>query len=261
VIPLRDQEYLRQRFQRDLTSRLRIDLFTQKPSSILIPGRQECALCNETQALLEELAALSERISLSVHELADSEKLAADLGVDKVPGIVVRGQANRPVRFFGLPFGLQFMGFIETLIDAATGKVQLQADTARQLRRLKNDIHLEVLVTPGCTHSPAVARSAFKLALQSVRVKVDVVELSEFAQVATRNNVHAVPATLIDGKVMLTGAMDEHTLAENLLRAAEGKPLAVQTRVGPATAFQLAGPQPAAQPRAQRLSSGLILPP
>ncbi len=55
MIPLRDQEILRERFQRELTSRVRIDYFTQRRSPLYVAGREACAYCEETRTLLEEM--------------------------------------------------------------------------------------------------------------------------------------------------------------------------------------------------------------
>src|SRR5262249_54869045 len=90
MIPLRDQELLKQRLAAQITSRIRIDFFSQKPTNVIIPGRIECALCPEIQTLLEELASLNDRISLSQHFIEDAPALAESLGVDKIPAIVVR---------------------------------------------------------------------------------------------------------------------------------------------------------------------------
>ena len=94
MIPLRDQEYLRTRFARELTGGVRIDYFTQRRLPIFIPGREECAYCEETQTLLKEIAALSDKITLNIHEFAESTKEAARLGVDKVPGHRRPGRAQ-----------------------------------------------------------------------------------------------------------------------------------------------------------------------
>ena len=41
MIPLREQEYIRQRFEQEMEGRVKIDYFTQKASSLIIPGREE----------------------------------------------------------------------------------------------------------------------------------------------------------------------------------------------------------------------------
>lgn len=254
MIPLRDQEAIRERFGRDLHSRVRIDYFTQRPSPLYVPGRQECLYCEDVRTLLEELASLSERISLTVHELSEAEAQAKELGVDRVPGIVIRGAANRPVRFFGFPAGNEFPGFVELIIEAAQTSPPLSAATLKQLRKLKTDVRLQVFVTPTCPYCPALARTALRLGLASARVKAEVIEAGEFPSLAQRFGVRAVPTTVIDEKVVLPGAMDEATLLQQVFRAVEGKPLPPGT-AGSATA--LARPEAAAHTSA---AGRLILP-
>ena len=254
MIPLRDQEYLGQRFQKDLANRVRIDYFSQRPSRIYVPGREDCQFCEETRLLLEELASLSDRISLTVHELSESKELAQELAVDKVPAIVIRGQTNRPVRFFGIPTGNEFPGFVETLLDAARGTVDLKAETMKALRKVKSDVEVQVFVTPTCPYYPSLARTAHKFALQNPHLSVEVVEVNEFPALGQRLGIRAVPTTVIDAKVMIPGAMDESALLANIQRAVSGRPQGAAASVGATTAVPVSSPQPAPRP------GGLILP-
>jgi len=260
VIPLRDQQNLRDRFRVELTSRVRIDYFTQKPSSIFIPGRSECAYCEDVRVLMEEIASLSERITLTTHDVDQELAVAKGFGVDKVPGIVIRGQTNRPIRYFGVPAGTGFPGFIDNLLDAARGTVTLQPATTKQLRKLKSDVHLQVLTTPTCPYSPLVARTAAKMALSNVHIKLDVVEVGEFPQMAQRYGVRATPTTIVNDEAALPGAMDEALLLENIFRMVEGKPITRPQTPLPASAFQSQTQEQQGQPQQTVTASGLIVP-
>jgi glutaredoxin-like protein len=260
VIPLRDQQNLRDRFRVELTSRVRIDYFTQKPSSIFIPGRSDCAYCEDVRVLMEEIASLSERITLTTHDVDQDLAVAKGFGVDKVPGIVIRGQTNRPIRYFGVPAGTGFPVFIETLLDAARGTVTLQPATTKQLRKLKSDVHLQVLTTPTCPYSPLVARIAAKMALSNGRIKLDVVEVGEFPQMAQRYGVRATPTTIVNDEAALPGAMDEALLLENIFRIVEGKPITRPQTPLPASAFEIQTQEQQGQPQQTVTASGLIVP-
>jgi glutaredoxin-like protein len=257
VIPLRDQEMLRQRLARDLTSRVRIDYFSQRPSPIFIAGRQECVYCEDVRKLLDELAALSPRIALTKHDIEDDATLAKELGVDKAPGTVIRGMANRPVRYFGMPSGNPFLGFVETLIDAARGPAPLGADAAKTLRRLKSDVTVQVFVLPACTYSPLVARAAVRLALHSVRVKTSIIEVAEYPEIVQRYRIPGVPLTVVNDAIAITGAMNDAVLAQNLLLIAEGK-----QAIGGNSALvtPLPRPQESQQTTMRTSPSGLIIP-
>jgi len=253
VIPLREQDYIRDRFARELDGRVKIDYFTQKPSPLYVPGREECAYCQDTQQLLEELAALSDKVSLTVHELAQAAEEAKKLGIDKVPGIAVRGPANRPLRFFGIPGGNEFPNFVETIIEASKQKAQVGADTAKQLKKLRDDVSITVYVTPTCPYCPGVVRAAYRLALASAHVQAAAVEIGEFPRLAQQLAVRAVPMTVINDSAVLTGVVDEAGLLEAALKATEGGALGAAPARRGATSDATA-------PAGGAATSGLILP-
>ncbi len=148
MIPLREQEYIKEAFARELVGPVRIDYFTQRASALYVPGREECAYCEDVRQMLEELAALNDKIKLTVHEFRDAREAASRLGVDKIPGIVIRGPANRAIKFYGMPTGHEFPGLIDNIVDASRGKVDLAPETVRRLKKLKQDVSIQVLVTP-----------------------------------------------------------------------------------------------------------------
>jgi glutaredoxin-like protein len=236
-----------------MEGKVKIDYFTQKPSPLYVPGREECATCEDTRQLLEELAGLSEKTSLTVRELAGAPEEAKKLGVDKVPGIVLRGPANRPLRFFGIPGGNEFPGFIEAIIETSKPKVKLGPETGKQLKKLKDNVSITVYVTPTCPHCPGVVRAAYLLALANARIEASAVEISEFPRLAQQLGVRAVPMTVINDRATIAGAVDEAGLVEEVLKAAEGGALGASASRGGGTsdAAPRTGPSP---------SGGLILP-
>ena len=259
MIPLRDQEYIRERFARELEGRVKIDYFTQRASALFVPGREECAACDDTRKLLEEVAALSEKVTLIEHEFSEAREEAAKYHVDRVPGIVVRGPANRPLRFFGIPAGNEFPNFIETIIAASHQKVAVAPEAAKALKKLKDNVSVTVYVTPTCPHCPGVVRAAYRLALASAHVEAAAVEISEFPALGQQLGIRAVPFTIIANKTAIAGAMDEQALAEHVLKAATGEAIGAAAQAGATTS---------AEPPAQggpptggtATGSGLIIP-
>jgi glutaredoxin-like protein len=222
MIPLREQEYIRERFERELAGRLKVDYFTQRASALYVPGREECQYCEEVGKMLQELASLTDKIALTVREFRDEQEEAKKLGIDKVPGIVVRGPANRPLRFFGIPGGNEFPNFIDTLVEASKQQPSVAPEASKHLKKLKDDVSIDVYVTPTCPHCPGVARSAFRLALASAHVKASVVEIGEFPRLAQQLGVRAVPYTVLNKRSAVAGALDEAALAEAVAKAASG---------------------------------------
>jgi len=58
MISLEEQRALRELFGNALKDRVNIDYFTQRTSTVVVHGREECRFCDEVQALLEELSHL-----------------------------------------------------------------------------------------------------------------------------------------------------------------------------------------------------------
>jgi glutaredoxin-like protein len=254
VIPLRDQEYIRQLFERELEGRVKIDYFTQRASRLIVPGREECVTCEDGQKLLQEIAALSEKITLTVHELADAPEEAKKLKIDRVPGIAVRGPVNRALRFVGLPQGNEFTNFIETLLYASKTKLDLGPEATKQLRKLKDKVSVAVYVTPTCPYCPQVVRAAFRLGLASAHIEASAIEINEFPKLAQQLRIRAVPVTVLNNSTAIPGAMDEQALLEAVLKVAEGRIAAPNTNAATTT---VAISEPQAAPVAP---SGLILP-
>src|SRR5262245_54673104 len=127
MIPLGDQEMIRELFEEQLTGPVKIDFFTQKPAPVFVPGREECRFCSDVQQMLEELKGLSDKLSLRVHEWNPTEETAARYGIQRVPATVIRGVLNRPVIYYGLPAGQQFTTLIEAIVSISAGATGLPA--------------------------------------------------------------------------------------------------------------------------------------
>ena len=102
----------------------------------------------ETREMLEELAALSDKLRLEVYDfLLDKEKVA-EYGVDKVPATAIRNDKDYGIRFYGIPAGYEFSALLEAIMDVSKGESGLSPETKEKLGRVSQPIHLEVFVTP-----------------------------------------------------------------------------------------------------------------
>lgn len=223
MIPLAEQNVLKQRFARDLQNRVRVDFFGQKHGGMYVPGRiDRSAVCDDVRKLLHELASLNLRISLTAHDTDDDTETARALGVQAVPAIVLRGQTNRPVRYYGNPRVKQFLAFVEALLMVAHGKPALQPETTRTLRKLRSDVSVKVFVTPACEHSPVAVLNTLRLSLESSHVKLEVFDVSVFPETIGPFFVQATPMTVFNDQYAIAGVIDEVNLAEDVLTTAQG---------------------------------------
>ena len=105
-------------------------------------------MCAPTQQLLEEVTSLSEKLKLTVHDIAESTAEASALNIDRVPAFVFKGASRGQVRFFGIPSGYEFSALIEDLIDVSNGTTDLSEETRKYLSELTEDINIKVFTTP-----------------------------------------------------------------------------------------------------------------
>jgi len=211
---------LHELFDRDLTGDVTLVHFTQDTSPQAVPGAVPCPSCADTAALLAELAAASDHLSLEIHEIDAEPDLAREHGIDKVPATEIVGAGARgAVRLLGLPGGYEFATLIEDVIDVGAARDDLSDHAHAVLDALTRDVHLQVFVTPTCPHCPAAARTAHQLAMASPRVTADVIVVTDFPQLAERYEVLAVPKVVIDDTVSFEGARPEGEFLEFLEQA------------------------------------------
>lgn len=258
MIPLKDQEIIRQKFAQELLGPVKIDLFTQRELDIFVPGRQQCPYCKPTREMLQELAALSDLISLRVHILDEAREDARKLGVERIPGIVLRGRDSALLKFYGMPGGMEFGSFVESIVDISRGESLLSQESQRSLKKVKREVTVRVFVTPTCPYCPQMARAAYQLALANPRIRPEVIEVNEFPDLAERYGVRAVPLTVIDDKVAIPGAVPEQVLVEQLLKAVQS-PLAEPGEAGGPSSLASPG-EPSRPQRGEQRDSGLIIP-
>ena len=91
MIPERERQQIREIFDRDLASEVRIEVFSKKPSLLFVPGRQESGSGPETEALVRELAELTSLLQVEVHDVQAEPEAAAQAGVSQVPAVLLHG--------------------------------------------------------------------------------------------------------------------------------------------------------------------------
>src|SRR5438876_11873070 len=102
----------------------------------------------EAKELLEELAALSDKLSVEVYNfLLDKEKVA-EYKVDKVPATAVRDGKDYGIRFYGLTAGSEFSSLLDAIVSVSKADSGLGAESKEKLTQVTHPVHLEVFVTP-----------------------------------------------------------------------------------------------------------------
>ncbi len=147
LIPQKDQDFVKEKFEKELVSEVKISYFTQRESPLGVPG-QECQYCRETRQLLEEVAALSPKIHLEVHDFVAEADKSKEMGIERIPAIVLSAEKSYGLKFYGIPAGYEFASLLEAIIDVSRDTTDLSQETRDALGKLTKKVHIQVFFSP-----------------------------------------------------------------------------------------------------------------
>jgi len=207
-----DKKTIREEFAEKLVAPVRLVMFTQEI---------ECQFCAETRQIVEEVAALSDKITAEIYNFVTDKDQAEAYGIDKIPAIAIIGAQDYGIRFYGIPSGYEFSSLFEDIIDVSRGESGLLEPTKKALAHLKEPVHIQVFVTPTCPYCPMAVRLAHRLALESDLVRADMVEAMEFPQLAIKYRVQGVPRSVINETIHQEGAAPEPLFMMKMMEGLE----------------------------------------
>jgi len=181
----------------DLPNKVSLAVFTKA---------DDCQYCPIIVDLVNEVADTSEHVSVEVYDFdADTEKVA-EYKVDKAPVIAIVGAEDYGLRFFGIPSNYEFSTLLHGIQVAGRGNSsQLDDETKAYLASLDKPVHYQVFVTPTCPYCPGAATLAFDMAVESSHVRGEVIEASEFQELASKYEVMGVPLNVINDTQRVEG--------------------------------------------------------
>lgn len=196
-----------------LTKEVQVLVFTQK---------NDCALCQDSKNLAEEVAELSDKIHCTVYDFLEDQAVAMRYKIDKIPAIAIVGEEDYGIRFYGIPAGYEFMSFLEAIKLVSTGETALSADTVSFLSTLREPVHLQVFVSTTCPYCPGAVVMAHQMAYLGKTVTASMVEGSEFPHLIYRYGVEVVPKIIINETFSEEGVANESLLVEKIKEAVKG---------------------------------------
>jgi alkyl hydroperoxide reductase subunit AhpF len=132
----------------DLRHDVRLVFFTQTLN---------CETCDIAKQILDEVSALSDRITLEEHNFLLERDAAAALGIDRVPAVAILGGdgaggdtfRDSRIRMFGAPHGYEFASLLDAILlvgGAEDSALSPQSQTL--LQSVNQPVHVQVFVTP-----------------------------------------------------------------------------------------------------------------
>ena len=194
----------------NLTQQLKNYLANLREPVELVASLGDDEKSTATRELLEEIAALHDMVSASF-----------DGTDERKPSFVIRraSDAEKWVRFAGLPMGHEFTSLVLALLWAGGHPPKVDADLLEQVRGLEGDLHFEMYFSLSCHNCPDVVQALTLMALENPRITATLIEGGTYQDEVERRDVMAVPATFLNGEPFYNGKME---LAEILAKVDTG---------------------------------------
>ena len=196
----------------------------EAPVKLTFFGSEEknCDYCKDTLALLEEIAALDEKISIDIRDLANDKEIAESFNINAAPATAITTTTkdgkliDYGVRYLGIPAGHEFTSLINGIVMVSKQDSGLSPAIRDRLSKLERPVNLKVFVTPTCPYCPRAVILAHQIAIESPWVSGEMVEAMEFPELSSQFSVSGVPHTVINlGAGEVVGAVPEdHLMAE-----------------------------------------------
>ena len=148
----------------------------------------------ELRGYMEELAKLTEKLSVEIHT-----------GGEDTPCVkVCRADGSETgLAFHGVPGGHEFTSFVLGLYNAAGPGQPLDDDLRKQIATIGKK-NMQVLVSLSCTMCPDLVTAAQRIAAENANVTAEVYDLSHFPALRDQYNVMSVPCLVINGGETVT---------------------------------------------------------
>ena len=209
LIPAQHKSHVREELA-SLQNPVRIVVFTQEV---------ECQFCREARQLAEEIAQLSDKVSVEVFDLMRDAKKAAEYGIDKVPALAVVGKQDYGIRYYGIPAGYEFATFLKDLKMASEGRTKISEKSRARLASINAPVHIQVFVTPTCPYCPMAVGLAHQFAIENSLVRADMVDVTKFPHLGQKYAVMGVPKVVINERVEFTGLLPEDQFLQHVIVA------------------------------------------
>jgi glutaredoxin-like protein len=208
----------------DATKGQVIELFTGMVNDVtahLFLEERDCLYCNDVKDMVDQLAELSDKLSVVEHKGSLDSGVAKEWGVEYHPAIMLHGKDKYNVKFYGIPAGHEFGALVGSIIDVSTGTAPLPPDVIEDIVSIDKPINIKVFVTPQCPYCPDMTRLAHQASILNPMISSEMIESLEFQELTAKYGVFGVPKTIINETTMIDGLAPVEMFVEKLFESVD----------------------------------------
>jgi putative alkyl hydroperoxide reductase F subunit len=178
-------------FTSDMLAQLNAVFGKMESKLVLSLGLDSRASSNELKHYMEELAKLTDKLSVRLEENVD-EKEAPYVKVCREDG------SYSGLAFHGIPGGHEFTSFILGLYNVAGPGQQIEDDIKSKIEAVDKETKIRLMVSLTCTMCPDLVVAAQRIASLNPKVSTEVYDLNHFPDLRDKYQIMSVPCMVID---------------------------------------------------------------
>ena len=165
----------------------------------LLANVDEAASSQEMLEMLEEVASLSEKITLN-----------RDIDTSKrIPSFEVnRDTDTTGITFAGIPSGHEFTSFVLALLQAGGHPLKIDAEKIEQIKNIQGKFHFETYISLSCHNCPDVVQALNAMSIINPNISHVMIDGALFQKEVEEKQIMAVPTIFLNGQSFGQGRME-----------------------------------------------------
>lgn len=163
----------------------------------IVASLDEGAKSAELKSLLEEIASLSDKITLRL-DGQDARKPSFNLN---------RINGDISLTFAGIPMGHEFTSLVLALLQVGGHPSKLAQDVIEQIKNLDTEMQFETYFSLSCQNCPDVVQALNLMAVLNPKIKHVAIDGALFQEEVEQRQVMSVPMIFLNGEIFGQGRM------------------------------------------------------
>ena len=165
----------------------------------LLANLDETASSQEMLEMLEEVATLSEKITLNKE--TDVSK--------RIPSFEVNREIDvTGITFAGIPSGHEFTSFVLALLQAGGHPLKIDAEKIEQIKNIQGNFHFETYISLSCHNCPDVVQALNAMSIINSNISHVMIDGALFQKEVEDKQIMAVPTIFLNDKPFGQGRME-----------------------------------------------------
>ena len=216
----------------DLKSQLQSYLAYLKHPIELVVTADDSAKGQEMKTLLQEIASLSDKVTLRDDPHAEVRK----------PSFAInRTGTDIGVRFAAIPLGHEFTSLVLALLHVGGHTIKFDDELIRQIEALPGDYDFEIYMSLSCQNCPDVVQSLNSMSVINPRIRVQTIDGALFQDEVEKRSIMAVPTVFMNGEVLFQGRSSAEEILARLDTGADARQAAKLSEKAPFDVLVIGG--------------------